>query len=183
MAAVLLAVLHCGGTEPAPETKPDKELPNRPVKKPSANQLCTARCEREAACHMPGEGCMRECLGWQRSITNMRGDLMWRMLTCLDSIDCVLVEQGTAWQQCFEQMRAIVPLTPALRRFCFESARRAAVCGKRNEADQTSCRDQFRHLDDAVLEQGTACLAKPCAEVTRCFHGVMSGTPSPALPP
>jgi hypothetical protein len=168
---VFALALACsgGGAEPT-QPAPGKKLADGKVGKPTANQLCQARCEREAACQVPEHGCMRECLGWQRTTEHVRGDLLWRLLTCLDSIECPFVEQGDAWQQCFDSTRALVPLTPALRRFCFESARRAAVCGRRSEADQSGCRDQFRHLEDAALERAIACLKRPCAEVPVCFQ-------------
>lgn len=164
-------LLACGGSEEKPANKPpEKGPPDGKVKKPTATQLCQARCERAAACQVPDNGCMRECMGWQKTTEHIRGDLLWRQLTCLDSIECPFVQQGNAWQQCFEQMRNQIPLTDTLRKFCYESARRAATCGRRNEADQTGCRDQFRHLEDAVLEKGRECLKKSCAEVPVCFR-------------
>jgi len=169
--AMWLGAAACGGTRP-PEADalPAASAARGPENKPSAVRLCTAFCDRSFACGLgPGEDCVRRCAARHRDNPHIRADFAWRLLTCLDAIDCPFVADGQAFRQCHEAMTRQLDITKALRHFCFQSARKAAQCGRRDDADQGECLDRYRYLEDSALQAGAACLAKPCAEVPACF--------------
>jgi hypothetical protein len=151
---------------PAKKPRPTRHEPKRPT----TQVLCQAYCDLEASCGGDGSKCRRDCVARGRSSERLRGDFMWNMLSCVDSLDCGLLAGGDAWNACFAATAKALPMTEALRRFCFEASRGAARCGRRNEVDQTECRDRFRHLESKALDGARQCLDQPCAEVPGCFR-------------
>jgi hypothetical protein len=166
------ASLACGGGSAPAESGSEATGPagQAAANKPSATRLCTAYCDRLESCGMaPESTCVARCASEHRDNRHIRSDFAWHLLTCLDSIECPFVAQGRAVQMCHESTTGRLDLTPTLRRFCFQSARKATQCNRRDDADQSACLDRFRYLDEEALAAGLTCLAKPCAEVPACF--------------
>jgi len=186
-AALMWAVCGCGASSDTPQHEGDAPAASKPADDnvPSPTQLCAARCERRATCRNAESGgaesgssggsaesssdCMSRCVKNLPDTHAVRPGLLWRMLGCIDAMECVFVEQGRAWDACFESGRAGLPITKPLRRFCFESSRRAAKCGRAGEADQTACLTRFRHIRDEQLEAATECTRLACDQVSQCF--------------
>ncbi len=171
VAAGWLGSAACGGAAPADHAVGARgDAAQASENKPSATRLCTAHCDRLESCGMgPGSDCVARCAREQPDNRVVRSDFAWHLLSCLDAIECPFVAQGRAFQLCHESTTRRLELTPTLRRFCFQSARKASECGRGNDADQSACLDRFRYLEDEALAAGLACLAKPCAAVPACF--------------
>ncbi len=162
----------CGGGSAPPGSAPGPSGGGEPAgaNKPSATRLCTAYCDRQQHCGLgTATDCVARCASEQGDNRHIRMDFAWHLLACLDALECPFVAPGRAFQICHESTTRRLALTPTLRRFCFESARKAAQCGRRDDADQSGCLDRFRYLEDEALAAGLACVKKPCAEVPACF--------------
>jgi hypothetical protein len=159
---VVAFLVACNG-EPEP-TRP--AAPHRAP--PDTAGLCQAVCDREAACGRPGP-CPERCRAEAPDTAKLKPDYLWRLLSCLDDVECTYVVGGTAFRWCDEALGRTLPTTTALRRFCFESSRRAAACGRAADADQGECLNRFRTVDDPALERAIACLTQPCASVPACL--------------
>jgi hypothetical protein len=97
----------------------------------------------------------------------VRPEYGWKLVACLDGMDCPTLLNGNAERMCEDFARQQLKATALLRRFCFESTRRGVKCGQ--PADQSECLDRYRPIDDASLDGAIACLSKSCAEVPACF--------------
>jgi hypothetical protein len=171
--ALLLGLGACGGAAANDASQhgdpPDERAAPRDDNVPSPKQLCTARCERRAACGDTASDCISRCVKNSPATGAIRSGLLWRMLGCIDGMECVFVKQGRAWDACFESGRASLPISKSLRRFCFESSSRAAKCGRSAEADQTACLTRFRHIRDEHLDAALECTKLACDQVPLCF--------------
>lgn len=145
------------------EPAPPEELPV------SDDDVCTVHCERAETCGVFRDACEKDCPGRGRPINKMRADFVYYLMLCLEGASCSALKEGTAWKRCHEAIIKTLPVSKPLRKFCFESSRRAAVCGKRDDADQIACLTQFRFNNDTALEHALDCLDKPCAEVPGCM--------------
>jgi len=170
-AAVCLGAAACGASsDPAATSAADPGGAPAEENKPSAERLCTAHCDRQQACGLaPESDCVTRCAPGQADNPHIRVDFAWHLLGCLDAIECPFVVEGRAFQVCHEATTRRLEITKPLRQFCFQSARKAAQCGRRDDANQGDCLDRYRYLKDEALTAGLACLAKPCAEVPGCF--------------
>jgi hypothetical protein len=130
---------------------------------------CDALCSRTEACGAPKAGeCRPSCAAEPtEDLAHVRPDYGWKLVACLDGMDCPTLLGGRAVPMCEDFARQQLPPSPLLKRFCFESTRRGVQCGQ--PADQSECLDRYRPIDDASLEHAIACLGKPCAEVPACF--------------
>jgi hypothetical protein len=88
---------------------------------------------------------------------------------CVDGVACDALLSHNAWNACHDFALGAIQPGPLLRRFCFDSARRAARCGRADDADQSACLVSFRHVSDQALEQGLGCLEGDCAKVPDCL--------------
>jgi hypothetical protein len=160
--ALLAAGIACSsGGEPAP-VEPKGAPP------PDMARLCEAVCEREATCGRPGP-CPERCRREGPDAERLRADYLWRVLSCIDDVECQFVMGGNTFRYCDDVIGRQLSTTASLRRFCFESSHRAAVCGRGNDAEQGDCLQRFRAIDDNALDAGRACLAEGCDAVPACL--------------
>jgi hypothetical protein len=166
----LLLLVACGGDAAPPRDAEQANPKPKGENMPTIQQMCDAHCDRAASCGAPDlDACRSRCIAQGRETRHLRGDFVWRLLSCLDQLECPSVVDGSAFSQCFHMSAWALPLTPNLRAFCFESARKASTCGRREDADQAACRDRFRHLNEVALARGLDCLKMDCAAVPGCF--------------
>jgi hypothetical protein len=169
----LAALLWACGSAPPP---PKKEAPKPatgglPV---TADDVCTVHCDRAEKCGVHRDACERDCPGRGRPIAKMRADFVGRLMLCLEGAACASLTEGTAWRGCHEAIVKTLPVTKPLRKFCFESARRAARCGRGDEADQMACLTEFRYSSDAALEAARQCMDQPCDDVPACMTATLT---------
>lgn len=161
-----LALLFGCASAPPPEKPREEPAAKSPI---GSDDLCTVHCERAEVCGVHRDACERDCPARGRSVDKMRFDFVGRMLLCLDGASCAALKEGSAWRGCHEGMLKTLPVTDALRRFCFASSRRAARCGRAADADQSACLTKFRYQSDEALTASLTCLEKACDEVPACM--------------
>ena len=162
------ALLGCGATGPAPSdnTRPAPSAHTlEPVEPVSSDGLCTAWCDRLLTCR-GGKSCACQAEG--RDLSSLTRGYIARLTLCFDGVPCSSLDKGTAWSACHKTVLRMRPITRELRKFCFSSARRAAECGRRDEADQSACIGSFRHIADHGIAAAQACVDRPCGEVPGC---------------
>lgn len=164
-ATALFVLVGCASAPP-PDKKGEPPAADSPIQ---ADDLCTVHCERAEVCGVHRDACERDCPARGRSVDKMRFDFVGRMMLCLDGASCTSLQEGTAWKGCHDGMLKTLPVTDGLRRFCFESSRRAARCGRAADADQSACLTKFRYQRDEALTAALTCLDKPCAQVPTCM--------------
>jgi hypothetical protein len=130
---------------------------------------CDALCSRTESCGAPnGSECRARCASEPtEDLAHVRPDYGWKLVACLDGVDCPTLLGGRAVPMCEDFARQQLTPSALLRRFCFESVRRGVQCGQ--PADQSECLDRYRPIDEASLERAMVCLGKPCVEVPACF--------------
>ncbi len=161
-----LLLVSCASTPSATEPSP-RTVPRRAAI--GADELCQVHCDRAETCGVHRDACERDCPARGRGVEKMRSDFVRLMLLCLEGAACNGLKERTAWEGCHSALVKTLPVSDALRRFCFESSRRAARCGRGDEADQTECLTRFRFANETALAQATACIDKSCALVPRCM--------------
>jgi hypothetical protein len=141
---------------------------------------CDALCSRAEACGAPDAvECPTRCRAQATDdLAHVRPDYGWKLVACLDGVDCPTLLATRAVPTCEDFARQQLVPSPLLRRFCFESTRRGVQCGQ--PADQSDCLDRYRPIDDASLEAAIACLGKACGEVPVCFAASFGYAPRPA---
>lgn len=181
-AGLLGVAVGCGPSatpaEPAPsqpggpvgqEARPSTSAGAPVGARPSLSQRCEALCTRYDVCQAASAAqCESDCRRrHERAHAHQQAPYLWRLVTCFDGIDCGPLAAGGAEQACEEHVRRQLTPSAELRRFCSESAARAAAC--HHPADEADCLDRFRTIDAPSLAQALACLDRPCAEVPACF--------------
>ena len=167
LSALVLGFTGCGGAEaadPAASERAARPAPGAAV--PSEAQLCAAFCDRARVC---GQASCADCPAHERRLDHLRSEYLWRLLMCVDGVACDALLSHGAWNACHDYALTAIQPGPLLRRFCFDSARRAARCGRADDADQSACLVSFRHVSDEALQQGLACLAGDCNQVPGCL--------------
>ena len=165
---ILLVVGACGGGSEAPPQEP--EAPPREPSTPDTGDegaaaiVCDAFCTRARDCG--GEGC--DCPAHGRRLGLLKRSYLGQLALCLDGVACAAVQSGQAWAGCHDFVVKTIPSSDALRDFCFASSRRAADCGRGEDADQSACLIEYRHITDEALAQATRCLERSCAEAPAC---------------
>ena len=156
--------------EPVPKATP-VQRDSLPV---TADDICTIHCERAETCGVFRDACERDCPARGRPIDKMRADFVGGMMLCLEGASCAALKEGAAWGGCHSAIVKTLPVTPTLRKFCFQSARRAAQCERAEEADQIACLTQFRYNNDAALTDAMKCIERTCAEVPGCMGAALT---------
>jgi hypothetical protein len=136
----------------------------------SSEDLCGIHCDRAVTCGVVAEACSADCPARGRDLTGMRDDYLGQLALCLEGASCSAISQRTAFGACHEFVVGSLPVTPPLRRFCFEGSRRAARCDRAGDADQSDCLSRFRYLGENALTAAGSCLAASCDEVPRCMQ-------------
>jgi hypothetical protein len=174
---VLALSLACACSDP-PTPAPAPAAPAAPrPRKPalSSEEVCAVHCERAADCGVVAEACAEDCPARDKDLSGMRDDYLAQLGLCLEGASCSSVSQRTAFGACHEYVVTTLKVTPALRRFCFAGARRAARCGRAADADQSECLSQFRYFNEETLAHALACMDAPCAEVPSCMAARLTG--------
>ncbi len=167
LACLALVLLACGGSgeQGEPETAPRSTAKlGAPV--PGEAQLCAAFCDRARDC---GQASCGDCPAKGRRLEHLRPEYLWRLLMCVDGVSCHALTSATAWSACHDYALGALQPSRLLRRFCFDSARRAARCGRAADADQSACLVDFRHVGDEALALAIDCLAERCEQVPGCL--------------
>lgn len=165
--------LACGGAAP-PNAEPEPSPAATPSSPVAADELCTVHCDRAEVCGVHRDACERDCPARGRPVSNMRHDFIGHMLLCLDGASCSSLQEGAAWKGCHEGVVKTLPVTESLRRFCFESSRRAARCGRGADADQAACLSDLRYQRDESLDAARRCFELPCAKVPGCMAAALT---------
>lgn len=168
-----VCIVACSATPPPPPPEKDEEPPRETLPVDSTD-LCAIHCDRAEKCGIHRDACERDCPARGRSIAKMRGDFIGNMMLCLEGAACTGLQEGTAWDGCHSALVKTLPVSDSLRRFCFESSRRAARCERADDADQIDCLTRFRFHNDTALEEARKCFTKPCADVPACMAAALS---------
>jgi hypothetical protein len=154
----------------APEARRGESEPPQRASTPdqgdegAAAIVCEAYCSRVGECGR--QGCACPAIG--RRLGLLKRGYLGMLALCLDGVACSAIEGERAWGGCHDFVVNGIEPTRPLRTFCFESSRRAARCGRAEEADQSACLVAYRHISDEAVEQAIACLARDCPEVPGC---------------
>lgn len=164
-----LIPLGCASPPPPDEPAEQPAPPPRQEIPVSDDEVCTVHCERAEKCGVFRDTCEADCPGRGRPIHKMRADFVYHLMLCLEGASCSALSEGNAWERCHEAIVKTLPVSKPLRKFCFESSRRAAQCGRREEADQIACLTRFRFNNDVALERALACMDESCAKIPGCM--------------
>jgi hypothetical protein len=166
---LIACLFHLGCAAAPPPEEKDEPPPPQPGLPVDSDDLCTVHCERAEKCGVFRDACERDCPARGRAIGKMRRDYVGNLMLCLEGASCNGLKEGTAWDGCHTALVKGLPVSDTLRRFCFESSRRAAQCKRADDVDQIACLLRFRLNNDTALEQARTCFAKPCGDVPGCM--------------
>lgn len=136
--------------------------------------FCNGLCRAAEGCGDSGS-CPSDCAFQRPQLAMLSLDGAKRLGACISGFDCATLTQDALWkpafQSCWDEARAQVAPTPALRTFCESYAEAWFECG--SWFSTADCEGDFGMWSDQTLEQVSLCDTTSCDKLDACVTGVL----------
>jgi hypothetical protein len=140
----------------------------------NVDAYCEAVCAKEHECDntVDQSTCANSCEnGNAATESKMRGEYVSKLQACLLGLDCATVLNGTAYETCRSEARAVLAPTPAGTALCEAWVNTAAQCGE--TVNKVNCLEAATVFNDISLNEARNCTMNACPEIRGCITAAL----------